>query len=268
MGFPGQAEAVALAEFMKEARARWPRAQWDVAALEGHYQALQGQGADPLHEERLLALACLHKDPDAWQLLEHRYIQDIVPNLKAMGLGPDERDEVLQRLRGRLQGIGTGAPRLALYSGRGHLGGFIRALAVRLAMDLRREPRLDEEVLKLFDQEVGDPEILYLKAHYAARFAEAVRAALTRLKPGQRLFLVHQLVDRLSIDALAELYHIHRATAARRCAAARDALARCTRRELRILLGVGAQTLESIARLLSSRIEELVEKNIDPAPES
>jgi RNA polymerase sigma-70 factor (ECF subfamily) len=200
-------------------------------------------------------------DPRALRQLENRYIADIVPNLKRLGLMATEHDEVLQALRERLL-ISTPERPAALerYTGCGSLGGFVRTTAVRIGLDLLRARRPPIEVDEAAADALThtDSELSYMKRHYAAALDLAIRRALTSLPPRQRVMLRHQVVDRLTIDQVARLYAIHRATAARRIASARVALIARTRRELERRFQIGSQTADSILRLASTGLPSLV----------
>ena len=85
--------------------------------------------------------------------------------------------------------------------------------------------------------------------HFKAAFAEAVGALLKQ-----------HLLERLSIDQLGALYRLHRATAARRVARARDALLEGTRAALARRLGLRAENLAGVLDLLASRLEVSMER--------
>ena len=71
------------------------------------------------------------------------------------------------------------------------------------------------ELVAVLPEPKGDPELQLLKrehvTHFKASFAEAVAA----LDSADRLLLKQHLVERLTIDQLGALYHLHRASAAR-----------------------------------------------------
>lgn len=244
------------------ALAAWPDAAWNRREVEDRWRRLRSAepSGDRHWDDLFLAWACLAKDARALRTIESRYIADTLPNLKHMALAAHECDEVLQQLRERLLvGTGNSQPALERYTGRGHLGGFIRTTAVRLAVDLRRATRPPPDELSfLVAHADADPELSYIRKRYAAELEQAVRAAFASLADKQRLLLRHQLVDALSVDQIAALYRIHRATAARRCAAARARLCALARRELRAQLGVGNPTVDSILRIVTGGIDARV----------
>ena len=108
-----------------------------------------------------------------------------------------------------------------------------------------------------------DPELDYLKKHYRAEFGAAFEAAVADLAPRARNHLRHLFVERLTIDQLAALYGVHRSTAARRLATARDALLQATRKQLVDRLQVESGEVDSIMRLIDSHIELSVQRIFD-----
>ncbi|MCW5807996.1 MAG: transcriptional regulator, partial [Deltaproteobacteria bacterium] len=100
-----------------------------------------------------------------------------------------------------------------------------------------------------------DPELALLRRTYAAEFRTAFAAAVSALAPEDRLLLRQHHVDGLGIDRLAALHGCHRATAARRVAAARTAVFETVRRRLLSNLRIGGQTFDSLLRLVQSELD-------------
>jgi len=259
----------ALDAIVVAARRAWPNVAWSEDRVRELLAGTEGgtPGAtEPVErswDELLLAWACVLGDTDALRAIERRYIADVIPNLQRLRLSSEQVDEVLQQLRARLLiGSEQGPPRLSRYSGRGHLGGFVRTIAVRLALDLQRSRGATgrDDVGELMELAGQDPELAYMRRLYADKVEQALRVAWARLSAEQRVLLRQQALDGLHIDQLAVLYSIHRSSAARRCAAARAALLTQMRRELKARLGVGGKTLESILQLFTSGLDAHLEE--------
>ena len=77
--------------------------------------------------------------------------------------------------------------------------------------------------------------------------------------------LRHHYVHGLSIDEIGSVYTIHRSSAARRIAKARDELLMGTRRRPVVELGVGRSELERIMQLIESRLDVSLRGALDPA---
>lgn len=208
-----------------------------------------------------LACACARHDPGATATLEARYMPGIRAALRSMRADDASLDEVLQSVREKLLvGDASRGPRIADYAGRGDLRRWLRAAAVRTYLNLRRSARRerlvdDDEVLDEVSTPAGDPELAHMKRLYQAEFKAAFLDAVARLNDQDKNLLRFRHVDRLGVDEIAALYQIHRATAHRWLASARERLGGDTLRALRRRLGVETTELESIRRLVESQVD-------------
>jgi RNA polymerase sigma-70 factor (ECF subfamily) len=201
-----------------------------------------------------LACACLAGSAAALAKLDRLYLS-LVPQLVARIDGSAAGgDEICQRVRERLLVAREGRPKLAEYRGRGRLASWVRAVAVRVALNLRAS---DKPVVPEAEADLAgaDPELAYLRERYARQFRDAFAGALADLEARERTLLRLQLVDGLGIDGIAALYDTHRATAARWLARARERLFELTRDRLRAAIGVSPTEFESLVRLVRSQLE-------------
>ncbi|HEU4410222.1 MAG TPA: sigma-70 family RNA polymerase sigma factor [Polyangiaceae bacterium] len=172
------------------------------------------------------------------------------------------RQQVRQRLlapRPNLEGGAPLPPRIADFSGRGSLGSWVRVVAAREAVERvrrqgREQPTEDDELARRLEPDAG-PELVHLKQLYRDEFKAAFAEAIAALPKRDRALLRQHALDGLSIDRLAALYDIHRATAARRVEAARRAVFEQTRLSLGRRLRVSAEELDSVMRLIRSRLD-------------
>jgi RNA polymerase sigma-70 factor (ECF subfamily) len=219
-----------------------------------------------------LAAGCVRGIDGALERFERLYgdeIARIAQRFERPGL---PADDLIQALRAKLFTTpGTGSapdarPRIASYTGQGFLQNWVRVTATRTFIDCCRchteppEVPMRDELAAVMPEPKGDPELQLLKrehvTHFKASFAEAVAA----LDSADRLLLKQHLVERLTIDQLGALYHLHRASAARRIAKARDALLLATRIALARRLGVPPERLASVLELVASRLEASIER--------
>jgi RNA polymerase sigma-70 factor (ECF subfamily) len=132
-------------------------------------------------------------------------------------------------------------------------------MAVREALGLlrrsRREASLDDDTLLHGLVGPADAELEHAKAHYVEQFKQAFSAALRGLSARDQTLLRQHVIDGLTIDQLGALYHVHRATAARNLERARRAVLVATRARLAAVLQVKPSELDSILRLIRSRVE-------------
>jgi RNA polymerase sigma-70 factor (ECF subfamily) len=170
--------------------------------------------------------------------------------------------EAKQVVRQVLVPRGDRPPALAEFSGSGELGGWLRIALGRELVRQRRKgvDRLDTGEAALMADRDDDPETAYLKAHYQREFKQAFAAALTELGDRERRALRYSIVERLSIDEIARLDGVHRATAARDVARARALLAEKTRGLLQTRLRVEPSQLDSILRLVTSQLDVSVRR--------
>jgi RNA polymerase sigma-70 factor (ECF subfamily) len=173
---------------------------------------------------------------------------------------------VAQALRARLLvGDGERAPRISDYSGKSSLRAWLRVVATRDALQIlrkhKREVPADEgEILRLSADE--DPELRRLQELYRGDVEEAFRAGMRALAPRERDLLRQSFLEGLNVDEVGARYRVHRATAARWIAAARERLFDETRRALALRLGVGRDELESIVRLVQSQLDISIAKHL------
>ncbi|MEM6989690.1 MAG: sigma factor-like helix-turn-helix DNA-binding protein [Myxococcota bacterium] len=224
------------------ARSAWPSLQIDGESFEAVMAQLADDGDldpdDPTQAPTVgLAVACATGDRAALSAFEARYFGPVA----AIGtriLGEQSLvEELEQRLRERLfvAGADDEAPRVVAVAGRGDMQSLVRVSATRLALNLRRGEgrgqRRKERVARegTMDDALDDPELALLKNLDRTLVKDAFAAALAALEPGQRNLLRHHLVDHLSIDQIAGVYGVHRATAARRLNRARADVAAGTR---------------------------------------
>jgi RNA polymerase sigma-70 factor (ECF subfamily) len=206
-----------------------------------------------------LAVACAKGDAAAIAILEREQLGGARAAFLRL-LGPGEADDALQALREKLLIASEGAPpKIGDYSGRGTLAGWIKVVAVRIALSAMRgrKPEAvvdqDDVLLELPTTLPGEPEPL--RRHYGAAFKAAFQAALASLEPRERLLLRLQFVDELTVDQIGALYGVHRATAARWVARAREKLFDETRKRLAMELGLPAEQLSSILDIVRSHVD-------------
>ncbi len=174
-----------------------------------------------------------------------------------------------QALREKLfVGKGDSPPKIAEYDGRGALASWVRVIALRAAIDLRRRTPDDAEDAPRHQEDPpgADPETGYLQQRYREAFNAAFHGAVTALDREQRELLQLHFVEGLTLDQLAARTGVHRTTIARRIAAAREAVTDEARRLLRVSLGATEAELESLAGVMRSQIELSLPGLLSPEP--
>jgi RNA polymerase sigma-70 factor (ECF subfamily) len=243
-------------EFAAEVAARFDADDEEAARWWDHLRAA----------DLYLACACARGVAVAIERFEQLYGPEIARTARRFERPGLAADDLVQLLRAKLFAAPDERPRIALYSGQGFLQNWVRVTTTRTFIDTcrreadAREAPMGAELIDVVPEPGADPELHLLKrehvAHFKAAFAEAVGA----LDSSDRVVLKHHMVDRLSIDQIGALYHLHRATAARRLARAREALLDGTRAALGRRLGLSPERLTDVLDLVASRLEVSVER--------
>ncbi|HEY2511958.1 MAG TPA: sigma-70 family RNA polymerase sigma factor [Polyangiaceae bacterium] len=251
----------ALAARWDAARLAWPSLALEPAPFVTHLARLAGAAGQlpPLEHtgDLFLAFACAAGASGALQAFEALFAAHL--HRAAARVNATDADLVVQRVRERLLlATPEHPPKIAEFAGRAKLSSWLAAVCAREGLNARR--RMDDRAHDSLSAvataaATTEPEIALLRQRHAADFRDSIRAALVRLEPRDRALLRMNLAVGLSIDRVAEVYKISRATAARWLAAARQALQKETYKELTTRLGVSPSELESVAAAIRSEID-------------
>lgn len=209
----------------------------------------------------LLAHAAGKGDTYAITTIERDHVRGAAGGrLRGQRFSSEEVSEIEQTLREHLFVAKPGTlPKIAQYAGKGDLAGWVSVSATRAALRARkkisREVSVDESGILAKQVEHRDLELDFVKEAYRPAFKEAFHEALASLDDRERLLLKQHAVDGLGIDALGELYGVHRATAARWVAKVREDLLDRTREAFTRRKNVGRAEFESLLRLARSQLD-------------
>jgi RNA polymerase sigma-70 factor (ECF subfamily) len=205
-----------------------------------------------------LAGACALGEPAAIAELDADLAAIVRPVLRRLSQ-PGDDDEIIQRTRVALLAPGAdGSVGIARYSGRGELSAYIRAVAAKLALKRREReqgPPASDDPLEFLPDVHDSPAVANVKQRCRDEVRTAFAVALADLEPRERTMLRQHYVDGLSIDALAPLYDVHRATCARWIAEARAKILRGMRGHFREALDLAPADLESAIDLVGSQLD-------------
>jgi RNA polymerase sigma-70 factor, ECF subfamily len=207
-----------------------------------------------------LACGCAIGNTAALALLEQRHVPAIEAIVRSK-LTATLADEALQRVREHLF-VGADA-HIRDYSGRGELGKWLAITAVRAGLrilrETRREVAADDGDLGHLVDTSGDAELQHLRARYREDFKLAFADAFAELAARDRNLLRASVLDGKGIDAIGELHGIHRSTASRWLAAAREELIKRTKAALRARLQISPAEVESILKVLADQVDVTLE---------
>jgi len=265
LGAPASAEST-LGELCNAAATAWPGvnvAAAEVVALWAEKAA--GEDPAPLtpaaFEELHLAIGCARGDEAAIAAFDRGYLAVVPQALASMKLPAATVDDVRSMVRDKLLlADGGKRPRVLDYAGRGRLRGLIQVTATRTAID---RIRLEEREAELPAKELAGPSDLALsliKAQYRSAFSTGFAKAVAAASRRDRNLLRLHFLGGMTLEQLAQMYNVHRATVVRWRAAARDGVFAATREHVATAIAAPSDELDEMFDLVKSRVELSVER--------
>lgn len=260
---------VALEAAHAMARRTWPEVSLSYENFQAHVSP-EGSTAEGVEypSDLYLCAACKYGQAEAYQALEAAYFPALRRLLGRLLQEVTAVEDVLQEVRTRLF-VGE-PPKIASYRGRGCLAGWLRSVALHAARDHLRCVRAQRgRLLRLSHPDVALLGVLRAPAaetldenpgkRERQRCQRAWSVAIRSLRPEERQLLYHHFVNGLSIDALAALYGVHRATAARRIRRATAGVRRRMRNELALdYTSLTQQELDRLAQLTCGDVDVML----------
>jgi RNA polymerase sigma-70 factor (ECF subfamily) len=186
-------------------------------------------------DDLCLIIACERGDENAWNDLVARFTTTVRSAARSASSNEDAAEDLAQSIWAELYGLRTrkdGAPasKLAYYSGRGSLAGWLRAVVGQLAVDtFRKQSRLvqteeDTDLDRLaHDASVGEvfagiptPEDSISNRFAQADMQQALNTAVQELAAEDRLLVKLYYFDNLRLREAGAVLGVHEATASRR----------------------------------------------------
>ena len=258
-------DADVLARHLAAARAAWPQLAIDEAEL-GRELARRLGGAGPAAlascriADVVVAIACCRGDAAAIAHVKQVIDREVDMTARKTGASPEQIADVKSELaRILLVDEPQRSAALREFAGRAELKSYVCVIAmrelVRTVQRGRREQPVEEDRLFAMLSRGDDAEVDVLRARYGESVTTGLRSALARLGDRDRALLRYQLVDGWNVDRVGALYGVHRATAARWIAGARETLGTLLRDEVSRTLAIPVAEVDSIVRLVQSRID-------------
>jgi RNA polymerase sigma-70 factor (ECF subfamily) len=191
-------------------------------------------------DDLCLIIACESGDENAWNDLVERFTATVRSAARSASANEDAAEDLAQSIWAELYGLrtkkdGKPASKLAYYSGRGSLAGWLRAVVAQLAVDVfRKQSRLvqteeDTDLDRLArDANVGEGRPVLAGAgiptpeeSMSNRFAQtdmqqALNRAVQELAAEDRLLVKLYYFDNLRLREAGAVLGVHEATASRR----------------------------------------------------
>jgi RNA polymerase sigma-70 factor, ECF subfamily len=214
-------------------------------------------------EDLYLSCACAEGVRGAAAAFERQFAKTIRRATSRVLPTRDEREEAEQRARQLLLiGGGDRGPRIAEYHGRGSLEAWVSVAAIRVAISLGRsesaERRLQAKALA--EATGGDPERMVMKDEIRREMETAVREALARLPPRDRLILGLFLVSGMTLQAIGKSLGITHQAVSKQIAKSRDLILEDIRGTVAERLKISTDELMSIMRLVASQLDASISR--------
>jgi RNA polymerase sigma-70 factor (ECF subfamily) len=258
-----------LQAFIEAAARDWDRFRVSPEVFAAHVARVLASTDEPLLElqslhggDLYLAAACGEHEVEAIRAFESRYAIEVDTAL-ARFRGAIAEEDFRQVLRDKLfVGTAEHPPGILQYAGRGDLRYWVRMTVVRALTDQMRRREVRKREVSVQDDTIDallaptlDTELEYLKGIYRAEFRAALAESLAELETRERNLLRYSVAEQLGIDQIGAIYCVHRSTAARWLARARERLIDGVTERLRSRLRVDPAELQSILRMISSRVD-------------
>lgn len=227
---------------------------------EGNPAAIAARATSDLY----LACACVSGDTKAIATLNSEVFAILPAAMGRLRLNSMGIEEAIQRARTKLLVGSEGVGKLIDFSGTGDLRGWVKVIAIRDALRTsrqeKREVSLSDELEAAMPSSDLAPDLVYQRRLYHTEFKASFEAAVDELSARERTLLRQSLVYKSTVDQIAVIYQVHRATAARWIAKAREQLAAKTRLHLRDRLSISESQFHSIVRLIESQMDLSVDR--------
>lgn len=247
-----------LAEAWSAAEARYPGVQVAQPAFAQHLAQAAAKNGNELAglaiSDLFLAFACGHGNAAALAVFERELMSEVPAFVAKLSLNADQLSELLQAIRERVLVGPPGAARILGYSGRGPLGGWLRMVAVRAAVDFRRSSEVTKGAA-LAPTLVVDPELAYIKARHAQAFREAMTTAFQALSDRDATLLRLRYAEGTDTELLAGMYRVSSRTVQRWLSDAHEAVQRGVRAALAQGGRMSDRDLQSLLVLVDSQLE-------------
>jgi RNA polymerase sigma-70 factor (ECF subfamily) len=205
-------------------------------------------------DDLCLIIACESGDERAWEDLVANFDSTVKSAARKISQNTEDAEDLASSIWAELYGLrqdadGNKKSKLAYYSGRGSLAGWLRAVVSQLAIDqYRKQSKFvqieeDREFENLANEasddgngvvsHTDDPESLLSEKRTSEDVAEALQAAIASLDAEDRLILKMYYFDDLKLKDIAATFGYHEATASRKLVRVQTEIRKGVERELR-----------------------------------
>jgi len=234
-------------------------------------------------DDLCLVIACEKGDEAAWEFLVAKFDGTVKSAARNISNSSEEADDLASSIWAELYGLrqdaqGNKKSKLAYYSGRGSLAGWLRAVVSQLAIDQFRkqskfvqveEGREFENLANEASESsnnhhvvshTDNPEELLGRKLSARDVSAALRAAMESLEAEDRMVLKLYYFDGQKLKDIAEIFGFHEATASRKLVRIQTEVRKAVERHLREKRGWSETEVRRHLTETASRLDVSVER--------
>ncbi len=196
-------------------------------------------------DDLCLVLACERGDSDAWEELVANFDSTVKSAARKISSNAEDAEDLASSIWAELYGLREGKSKLAYYSGRGSLGGWLRAVVAQLAVDqyrkISRFVQVEED--REFDSLASgssemsgngdDPEENLADKTMQRDVADALKSAIETLEAEDRLIMKLYYFDDMKLKDIGATFGFHEATASRKLVRIQSLIRKSSEKTLR-----------------------------------
>lgn len=220
-------------------------------------------------DDLCLIVACERKEESAWVELVEKFSTTVKSAARNITKNNEDAEDLASSIWAELHGLKENSHgKLSYYSGRGSLGGWLRAVVSQLAIDQYRklsrfvqieetrefENLANENEETLIVQNLDTPELLLDEKQTSKDVADALKESIATLAAEDRLLLKLYYFDDLNLKKIGEILGFHEATASRKIVRVQSDLRKSTEKILQSKYG---WKVEEIGKHLSATASKL-----------
>ncbi|HEV7700380.1 MAG TPA: sigma-70 family RNA polymerase sigma factor [Pyrinomonadaceae bacterium] len=205
-------------------------------------------------DDLCLIIACEQGDECAWEDLVANFDSTVKSAARKISSNSEDAEDLASSIWAELYGLrvdadGKKKSKLAYYSGRGSLAGWLRAVVSQLAVDQFRkvskfvQVEEDREFENLANEaaiagnglgtHTANPEDAFTDSQTSADVQEALASSIAGLEDEDRLILKLYYFDDLKLKDIAAMFGYHEATASRRLTRLQSDIRKAVEKELK-----------------------------------
>jgi RNA polymerase sigma-70 factor (ECF subfamily) len=206
-------------------------------------------------DDLCLIIACERGDETAWEYMVANFDSTVKSAARKISSNTEDAEDLASSIWAELYGLkqdagGNKKSKLAYYSGRGSLAGWLRAVVAQLAVDqFRKQSKYvqieeDREFENLANEasansdhsavvHTNNPEEIFSDRQTAEDVSNALATAIGGLEDEDKLILKLYYFDDLKLKDIAQVFGYHEATASRKIVRVQNEIRKAVERSLR-----------------------------------